>query len=62
MFHTKEYDYDKNFKFVYKNLRTATIAIVITHEVDRQECGNFLDKVQEHFEITILDKNLYVPP
>ena len=35
LYHTKEHDYDKTFRFVYKNVRTATIVIVVTNEVDR---------------------------
>ena len=45
-----------NLKIMYHNWDTATAAMVVSHEVDRQECGEFMEQFKLHIEQTVLGK------
>ena len=47
---------ESNLKILYHNWDTATAAIVFSNEVDRQECGAFLEEFRSHVETHILGK------
>ena len=38
-----------------------TAAIVMSHEVDRQECGEFLEQWKQHLEANVLGKTYHAP-
>ena len=47
---------DSNLRILYHNWDTATAAIVISHEVDKQECGQFLENFKNNVEVHILGR------
>ena len=46
-----------DLRIVYHNWETVTAAIVVSHEVDKQEVGEFLENFKNHIEVTTLGKS-----
>ena len=52
-------------RILYHNWGTVTSAIVVSHEVDRQECAEFCDQFKQYVEANLLgkrDNNGYEAP
>ena len=47
---------NSDLRIVYHNWDMVTAAIVASHEVDKQECGEFLENFKNHVESTALGK------
>lgn len=47
---------DATLRILYHNWDTATAAIVVSQEVDKQECSQFLDQFRSHVEYQMLGK------
>ena len=47
---------ENKLKILYHNWDTVTAAIVISHEIDRQECQEFLEHFKQMVESKILGK------
>ena len=45
-----------NLKILYQNWGTVSAAIVISHEIDRQECQEFIEHFKQMLESKILGK------
>ena len=57
------FNYTPQIRIVYKNLgKSATLAIVITNDVDLQTAGEFFDEVLDYINKHILNKSLYQAP
>ena len=52
---------DNNLRIMYHNWDTVTAAIVVSHEVDQQECGEFLEQFKAHLEANVLGKSYTAP-
>ena len=48
---------NSDLRIVYHNWETVTAAIVVSHEVDKQEVGEFLENFKNHVEMTALGKS-----
>ena len=45
---------ESNLRILFHNWDSVTAAIVVGQEVDRQECGEFLEQFQQHVSANIL--------
>ena len=55
-FRTTQIQLDQTLTIVYRNVGSVTYAIVISKDIDLQECGNFFDAFQPFVENNILAK------
>ena len=47
---------DQTLYIMFQNWDSITAAIVVSNEVDLQECGEFLDAFKNHVEVNMLGK------
>ena len=52
---------ENNLRIMFNNWDTVTAAIVISHEVDQQECGEFLENFKTYIETNVLGKSYQAP-
>ena len=51
-----EANLESNLRVLYHNWGTVTAAIVVSNEIDRQECQEFLENFKNFVDVSLLGK------
>ena len=57
-----EANLESNLRVLYHNWGTVTAAIVVSNEIDRQECQEFLENFKNFVDVSLLGKKSEYKP